>query len=176
MWGTSEVSTPVPRNPWAGQQKSHFFTLHKYKTTRTKRGKECTNAEYISTNYIKQTLTNLENEFKNSFHWIAIRKHIFSIKNKNRNIYYNDFLSLNLSSHSSDVYFDLLYFRSNHVNVKISIKTFNKINSTQLIISCSNNVLNKINIHNLINNKSKNFPIKKFTMLQSYRYNVALGR
>ena len=64
---------------------------------------------------------------------------------------------------------------SNLKKKKLSKKNFT-INNTQLISNFTHPVLNNINFHKILNDKSCIYPCKAFIPYKIFMYNITLGR
>ena len=89
-----------------------------------------------------------------TFDWKLIRKYIFAIRKKDLATYLNIFINNTYNTHFSDIFFDLIMYKIQMLNVDLQ-KTSKKVrNNSQLIINFSNQKFNKISITKIINDKS----------------------
>ena len=96
-----------------------------------------------------------------TFDWKLIRKCIFAVRKKDLVTYLNIFIINIYNIHFSDIFFDLIMYKIQMLNVNLQ-KTSKKVqNNSQLMINFSNQVFNKINMTNIINDKSCQFPLCK---------------
>lgn len=89
------------------------------------------------------------------FNWLSIHKFIFAIKRKNIIQYLNVFLSNAFSKHFSRYLFDLIMIHANLFHIALHKKPKLPNTITQMVITFSNYILNKINFTSVINDKKK---------------------
>ena len=88
-----------------------------------------------------------------TFDWTLIRKYIFAIKKKDLSTHFNIFINNNYHTHFSDIFYDIIMYKIQSLNVNLQ-KSSRKIqNNSELIINYSNQILNKINSTKIINDK-----------------------
>ena len=107
----------------------------------------------------------LQKQFLFNFNWSSICKFLFGIKKKFLTTYLNILLSKSYNNHFSDIFYDMIMLKINLHSIKIKRIGQNIISNSKFLLPFSNQVVNKININSIINDKLCLFPIKIFIFL-----------
>ena len=69
-----------------------------------------------------------------------------------------------------------MHYQASILNIKLSKKKNFTISNSQLILNFAYPVLNNINFHKILNDKSHNFPLKSLISQKTFKYYITLGR
>ena len=162
--------------------KTSHHANHSKISKRFKRGSKANKHTCNSSNflYIKTKILRLLNLYETSFNITDCKTWIFSIKKKLLNTVYNIFINLNLlSSHFSHLFFDLIVTRAHYLNRSLlpaSVQPTIPPSNSYCVINFSNRIIDSLNITQLFNHLSHEFPIKNINIVKSYKYNIPFGR
>lgn len=174
---TTPFSAQIYNNNYSPIYNNLNLTLYN-KTTRKQKGRAKNKSLKITPAKIKKDILDLQQLFDNDFKWKNIRTFIFSIKKKFLIKYFQTFRSLDLSSHFSHTFYDILSARSKHFQINLFDQKDKKVynSSSQLIITFSNHIFNKLNLNHILKSKNNPFPIKSVNLSTTYKYPITLGR